>query len=48
MAFHLHLIEPLRDAIPASVSARRETAPSLSLQWELDGDGRPRVRWIRD
>ena len=48
MAFHLHLIEPLRDLIPAATPAHRETAPRLSLQWELDGDGRPRAQWTRD
>jgi hypothetical protein len=48
MAFQLHLIEPLRDLIPAVVPACRRTTARLSVQWELDGEGHPRARWIQD
>ena len=52
MAFHLHLIDPLRDIVPAAGSQpRHNIGPEasaearLTLQWGLDADERPQSRW---
>ena len=55
MAFHLHLINPLSDFIPAAApqlkrnaSRHVPNAPRLSMRWHLGVDGRPRAVWIQD
>ncbi|HEX8937232.1 MAG TPA: hypothetical protein VF776_03095 [Sphingomicrobium sp.] len=53
MAFHLHLIEPLRNYVPGAPQFRQSAGvpsvePQLSLRWQLGVDGRPHARWTRD
>ena len=51
MAFHLHLIDPLWDIVPAAGSQRHNIGPEasaearLTLQWGLDADERLHSHW---
>ena len=47
MAFHLHLIDPLRDVVPVYIVPEASAPPRLALDWYVGEDNALRSRWTR-